>query len=706
MNNDDLGAADLRPDVQSRLHESDPAAPGSVERVAVDLTELAPEELKTEEDCAVETARDSDSVNRQDVGHPRVQRLVSLLGPLTRMIPVAFGTKDRPVPKWPDTPFEVMQSADWLDRLESQNIGVILGPNSDNLVSIDCDTEEAFAEFLNHNPWLQQTLQSKGKRGGNYWLRMNGPYPEKTKKLFDADRKTIGEFRSGGGFTIISGLHPDGMSYRLENEVPALEVPFENIVWPENWSVPWRKTLCDEIREREGEPLMQGKGGSVELNCPYWASLLRDIHMVEWDWETATFRKYNHSTGTWQNVQEEELNELLNKLIKESADQLKSPKLLFKRRPRLTQDILHNLKGKSSRKFSNSGADWVQVRNGVLHFRGADAVDFVEISPEYGSRGSLQIDYVPEAGCPEFLNRLLEPVLNSDQIRVLQQFVGMILIGGSNLHQKMLLMWGAAGSGKSILLEVIQGILGREQCAELRTKHLESRFEMSAFAGKTLLTGNDVPTGFFSEMAAQRLKALTGGDLMDAEFKNQSGRAGIRGDYNVVVNCNGRPSFEFRSDADAWRRRLVVLRYRNSLPTPPSPGFVKWLLENEGPGILNWAVAGYMQLREAGGFNCLPNIDNDADDLILSSDSLGYLVCRHVIRNEQSTVSTCELFGAYVEVCGLKQWVPLRRGVFERAIEDRIIGHFAVSKSHDIVRDGTARNGFRGLAISENAVDP
>jgi putative DNA primase/helicase len=615
------------------------------------------------------------------------------------MIPVALGTKDRPVAKWPDTPFERMQSAAWLDKLESQNIGVILGPKSDNLVSIDCDTEEAHAELLNQNPWLQQTLQSKGKRGGNFWLRMTGPYPEKIKKLYDVNGKPVGEFRSGGSFTIISGVHPEGMSYRLENEAPVLEVPFSEIVWPENWSVPWRKSLCDEIREREGEPLMQGKGGSMELNCPYWASLLRDVHMVEWDGETSVFRRYNDATGTWVTALEEELNELLNNLIKEAADLLKCPQLCFKRRPRLTQDILHNLKGKSSRKFSNCGADWVQVRNGVLHFSGDGVIDFVEFNPEYGSRGSLHVDYEPEAECTVFLTRLLQPVLNSEQIRVLQQFVGMILIGGSNLHQKMLLMWGAAGSGKSILLEVIQGILGREQCAELRTKHLESRFEMSAFAGKILLAGNDVPPGFLSENAAQRLKALTGGDLMDAEFKNQSGRAGFRGEFNVVVNCNGRPAFEFKSDADAWRRRLVVLRYRNSLPRPPSPGFVKWLLENEGSGILNWAICGYLQLREAGGFSGLLDVGNDADDLILSSDSLGYFVRRHVIRNEHSTVSTCELSRAYYDFCRLRQWVPLRRGVFERGLEERIIEQFAVSKSHDIKRDGTERNGFRGLEI-------
>lgn len=697
----DLVAADVRPDVQSRLHAPDPAVPGSVEHVAVDLTELAPEELKTEKSSAVESALGVGSEIGQDARHPRVHQLLRLLGPLTRMIPVEQGTKKPTVAKWPDIASEVMQSSTWLDKLEKQNIGIVLGKNSGNIVSIDCDSEEAFAELLNLNPWLQKTLQSKAKRGGNFWLRMTGSYPEKVIRIKDSKGKDIGEFRSTGGYTIISGVHPDGMFYRFLNEVPILEVTFEKIEWPDNWSVPWRMSLCEEIREREGEALMQGKGGSVELNCPYWASLLRDVHMVEWDEETAVFRKYNHSTGTWQKVQEEELNELLNNLIKEAADQLKRPRLCFQRRPRLTQDILHNLKGKSGRKFSNSGADRVQVRNGVLHFGGDGVVDFAEFSPEYGSRGSLQVDYAPEAGCTVFLNSLLEPVLNSEQIRVLQQFVGMILIGGSNLHQKMLLMWGAAGSGKSILLEVIQGILGRAQCAELRTKHLESRFEMSAFAGKILLAGNDVPPEFLSEKAAQRLKALTGGDLMDAEFKNQSGREGIRGDFNVVVNCNGRPSFEFRSDADAWRRRLVVLRYRNSLPTPPAPGFVKWLLENEGSGILNWAISGYLQLRQAGGFSGLANVGDDADDLISSSDTLGYFVWRHLIRNDDSTVTTCELSRAYYDLCRLRQWAPIRRGEFDRGIEERIIGRFTVSKSHDIKRNGTDRNGFRGLAIVE-----
>jgi putative DNA primase/helicase len=47
-----------------------------------------------------------------------------------------------------------------------------------------------------------------------------------------------------------------------------------------------------------------------------------------------------------------------------------------------------------------------------------------------------------------------------------------------------------------------------------------------------------------------------------------------------------------QGDTEAWRRRLLVVRYQNSRSGTTIADFDKVLIEEEGSGILNFALAG------------------------------------------------------------------------------------------------------------------
>lgn len=115
---------------------------------------------------------------------------------------------------------------------EFPSIGIVLGKPSNNLCSIDLDSDELLAEFLACNPKLRGSLISWGNRGGNVWVRIIGPYP----KLARIRRGTeaCGEWRADGGYTIIWGEHPSGKPYRCSGGMP-VEIPFHEIHWPEGF---------------------------------------------------------------------------------------------------------------------------------------------------------------------------------------------------------------------------------------------------------------------------------------------------------------------------------------------------------------------------------------------------------------------------------------------------------------------------------------
>src|SRR5262245_38667910 len=105
-----------------------------------------------------------------------VLRLRDRLGQCV-LLPIPLGEKGPRRPEWQKmTPVET--TSEYLAGLNhGQNIGILLGAASDGLCTIDVDNEEVLETLLSLNPCLRATLISRGSRGGNAWVRIQGEYP-------------------------------------------------------------------------------------------------------------------------------------------------------------------------------------------------------------------------------------------------------------------------------------------------------------------------------------------------------------------------------------------------------------------------------------------------------------------------------------------------------------------------------------------------
>ncbi len=168
-----------------------------------------------------------------------VKELRELLGHDVLLLAWPTGSKGTKR-KWGHLTIADMEKPDYLANLERGNIGVALGAKSGNLIALDVDDDSLVEPYLALNPWLKDTLQTHGRRGRVFWLRMAGDYPAKTKPLETLSGGDAGEWRAGkNSQSIIHGIHPDtGKPYQMLNKFKPLLAEFSSIIWPKEISNP------------------------------------------------------------------------------------------------------------------------------------------------------------------------------------------------------------------------------------------------------------------------------------------------------------------------------------------------------------------------------------------------------------------------------------------------------------------------------------
>src|SRR5206468_580284 len=104
--------------------------------------------------------------------------------------------------------------------------------------------------------------------------------------------------------------------------------------------------------------------------------------------------------------------------------------------------------------------------------------------------------------------------------------------------------------------------------------------------------------------------------------------------FNVIVTSNSRLTVYLEGDADAWRRRLVIVNYDRPKPPVVIPDLAEKILREEGPGVLNFMLDGLESLRAANWDLRLNEAQQRCvDDLLLESDSHRVFVSECLVKH-------------------------------------------------------------------------
>jgi putative DNA primase/helicase len=353
--------------------------------------------------------------------------------------------------------------------------------------------------------------------------------------------------------------------------------------------------------------------------------------------------------------------------------------------------------------FSTDLTEFIPCANGMLRFSDKKLLPF---SSTYRRRNKLAVPYDPNAKSPLFLDTLMRPALDPDELDLLQRWCGLALIG-ENLAQRILILIGTAGGGKGTFMRVLNGVIGQTNIASLRPQLLAERFEVGRFLGKTLLYGADVPENFLNQRGASVLKSLTGYDAVTLEFKNSNESPLITCRFNVIVTCNSRLTVHLEGDTEAWRRRLAIVDYHKAKPKQVIADLDRKILATEASGVLNWMIKGVDKIRADGWqLNLTSGQQTAVDNLLLESDGHNVFARGALIRAPgELTVEDC--YTAYVDFCNERAWTALTKNKFSRDIGDVVARIYGLTVRHDIKdASGKDQRGWKDLQVRNQNAQP
>jgi putative DNA primase/helicase len=128
-------------------------------------------------------------------------------------------------------------------------------------------------------------------------------------------------------------------------------------------------------------------------------------------------------------------------------------------------------------------------------------------------------------------------------------------------------------------------------------------------------------------------------------------------------------------------------------------------VREEGPGILNWCIAGSGMVLDDidastnGDIALTDRQKQIVDSLLAESDSLRFFLRERGECAEGVDLSVSEVVEAYAAFCPEMGWKAMPITEVYGSLEGLMLELFRVTKSHSIKRDGKSVRGFFGVTL-------
>ena len=180
----------------------------------------------------------------------------------------------------------------------------------------------------------------------------------------------------------------------------------------------------------------------------------------------------------------------------------------------------------------------------------------------------LDAEYIEGSGESSVLRAFCTPVFAEAMLvqkeRLLYQYIGYIV---SNLSdaKKAIFMIGPANCGKSVFLNFLELVLGREAVSRISLANLADRFSTAELAGKVANLSGEVPVEAIPARAYNLFKALVGHDPVTAERKGKDPFV-FTFMGTLVFAGNVLPEFKAIDGSEALLSRMALLVFNQGIP--------------------------------------------------------------------------------------------------------------------------------------------
>lgn len=231
----------------------------------------------------------------------------------------------------------------------------------------------------------------------------------------------------------------------------------------------------------------------------------------------------------------------------------------------------------------------------------------------------------------------------TDQL-MLWEYVGYSMTRDTRF-QKMLIIRGMGGTGKSKIINLIQEIVGQNNYSNISLHDLNQKFYPSMLYGKLLNTCADISSDAL--LAVDNIKKATGEDIMIYERKGKD-PTGFRSYAKLVFSANKIP-LNLDEKSNAFYRRLLILEM-NVKPQTKDLELDEKLNQEIGYSIWQ-AVGALKQLYKMGDFVQSAGSRELVEELYREADTVKAFADECLEEMKGSRISRTLIYEKYVEYC-------------------------------------------------------
>lgn len=223
----------------------------------------------------------------------------------------------------------------------------------------------------------------------------------------------------------------------------------------------------------------------------------------------------------------------------------------------------------------------------------------------------LPYDYDKNASCPTFMKYLKEVMPEKEAQDVLSEYVGWLFMPGLKL-EKILFLYGSGCNGKSVFIDVVEALLGKENISHESLSDLCGEYganSRSNLAGKILNTCSDVAPNAF---AGDLFKRIASGEPISTKILYKD--VTTLTDYAKMMFClNELP--KTNDTSNGFYRRFLIAPFNVQIPKNRiNPNLAKDIISHELPGIMNWVLKGRERLVKNGKFTDSPVMNKTLEE--------------------------------------------------------------------------------------------
>lgn len=373
---------------------------------------------------------------------------------------------------------------------------------------------------------------------------------------------------------------------------------------------------------------------------------------VIWRWQTG---------GVWAQLDDRAIKQTVQSCIEKKTKSDVTANLVAS-----VYDLLKSEIYRAYHEFNLGNPETVNCLNGELELDDQGKWCLMPHRREMYRTTQIPVAYDPNAAATRF-QTFLEQVFRDDtdkhqKIQSILEMMGYSLMSHAR-HERFVLLIGPGSNGKSVLLAVLQGLLGPSNIAGVQPSNFDNRFQRAHLHQKLANIVTELTQG--EVIADAALKAITSGEPATVEHKHRDPFV-MQPFATCWFGTNHMP--RTRDFSDALFRRAIILQFNRVFTVDEQDPLLKKKLLSELPGILRMALQAYATAL-VNGFTMPQSSQIAKTEWKLEADPVAQFIDDMCDVNADHRISNTDIYNAF------KAWARengISQALSQKALKQRL----------------------------------